>query len=746
MPNHHKAVSANGQRGDDQSRFTHGEERCVRLRRPGSPYPHTNANVRPRRTSVTGLLSSSPLQVLSERNTNKKVQNKAPSSDQPSSKPSGSTQRNTSIRWATNLPVPDRRLTPSLAFNEATSSPEARRVSFQYNDYELYGEPFPRAPEYNEYIDEQRAYEAGKKSEKARKKRVTRLAKRQLAQDSEDTMDFIASNQHSFTAGYIPPHKRTTNVKANIGSQDLNTTGYEAESDTESSGDYLNPRIPPSEAAKKPDPLTPTALKTLPERLGVGKGIKKSHSSWDVSVDDESTSSDERVLDHSNNSNNTSGEVVEDFIPGPASPWLAGWLTTLSINCKASFLEDKTPEHQNYGVDPATGKLMNHQIEQPPTFIDIEEVQKMKPAMVQRRRDWTSNLIIQREISIRKNLMRRQQEEMKREIHVQPVTMGWEQIRTESSMNTAKPAQAFPLRQKKVLNDCVLRSGQPTDAKACAEIYNMIGTDNLHTADANSVSALQFKFILNECSAEKLPFVVAAFQKADLCDASNWPSLDAYRQYMQWKQSQPQETSLSEPTIYGFAFLAPYERGIGGGPGIATQTVKATVFVHPEHRRSGVGSALLHRLLSQTSILYHGNVKYKWNDPDAVEDSFHKPGFRDVHRIIVHSIAKTEGEQNLKWMDNFMMSFQFEKAGRLNQVYKVDKPHGAEWYDQIVWQHWANKIDTHRTFFLGDESECSYDYPGKSRSPEVRRVQYPQDGDNGECRHNSYNSDDIFGR
>lgn len=88
--------------------------------------------------------------------------------------------------------------------------------------------------------------------------------------------------------------------------------------------------------------------------------------------------------------------------------------------------------------------------------------------------------------------------------------------------------------------------------------------------------------------------------------------------------------------------------------------------------------------------------------------------------IIAHTMLNSEGEQHSKWVEELMTSFQFEKAGQVSQVYEVYSPHGAEWYDQVVWQHWANKIDTARNAYAGDESECSYDYPGKLQSPNYR--------------------------
>ncbi|GKT80564.1 acyl-N-acyltransferase [Colletotrichum tofieldiae] len=586
---------------------------------------------------------------------------------------------------------------------------------------------------------------AGRNFEKSQKKRETdTVAKCQVIQNNEDMPSVTAMRQAS-VAEYIPPHKRSIKPKVNIEVEVPNQeqpiiTGYYAKSATESTGGHANPRASLPEPTKESTPLTPMALRDLSERHGVADKSKKSHPSMDISVDDEVTSSHEYG---SSRFSNFFDKTAAYAPSGPASAFFHTWLDTLSADCVTSFL-DEVDNHHNYDVDPTNGQLLE-KVEQPDTIVDIEEEIRMRPAMLHRRRDWTSNLVIHREITVRRNLMRRQQEERERECSNLP-TQERQSNKNITITSTTKPATVIISNKRKLLADCVLRPAQLDDAKGCAEIYNAAVADHdYQVVDTNPVSAQRFEFVITECQRERLPFVVATKQKVDLSDANNWPSQEAYRQYMKWKESQPQKNEPTENSIYGFGFLKPYERGIGGLTGTASPVVKATVFVHPDHRRGGIGSALLHQLLTQTSILYYGNVvEYKWHDPTTGGDSFRASNFHNVHRIIFHTMVKSEGSQSLEWMGNFMSSFQFEKCGRLNQVYKVDSPHGAEWYDQVVWQHWANKIDSVRTLHAGDESECSYDYPGKSHSPGYRRSQSPVVGEKLRCS-SGHNSDDVFG-
>ncbi|OHE98696.1 hypothetical protein CORC01_05962 [Colletotrichum orchidophilum] len=741
-------TSQEKQTGNNENQSSRDAEyRGEHTPRLGSHFSWSSIGLHPQELGSARFTFPSTNLTPREGNTDQKVQSRAPSLRIPSTKLTEPIKRCTSIRWARDLPVPDRRPPLPSFLNEPTASLEARRINFQFNNRSTLGKDIfitgPGSADYD-YLAEKRIYRARKNFERTRKKREARIASQRLkAQsdgDDDDDGNHMMTSPLPLPSDYVPPHKRSAKAKAEdpvVETQEQpTTTSYYAESDTESSDDYADSSVLLSEVFGELAPLTTTALEDLPERLGVISKSKKSHSSWEVSLDDENSSSGGA------GSSQDSEDLNEDSVPDSiikASPWFLAWLQTLDGEFVTSFLAENQ-DHHNHDVDPATGQLLPR-IEQPTTVANIEDGQDMTSAMIHRRRDWTSNLVIHREITVRKNMARRQQKE-KEERTSQSAVQAQEKKEKREIADATTTSVASTSDGNNLLADCVLRPGQPTDAEACAEIYNLaVGKDHL-VIDTYPVSAQRFEYIMGECKRQKLPFIVATAKKTELNDPKNWPSRDAYRQYMKWKKSHSQEELAPETTIYGFAYLRPYETGIGGLTGNATPTVKATIFVHPEHRRGGIGSALLHQLLSQTSILYHGYVKCKWADPDANEDAFHKPDFRDIHRIVVHTMAQSEGGHSLKWMENFVASFQFEQAGHLSQVYKVTHSHGAEWYDQVIWQHWAKKISP-KTFYLGDESECSYDYPGKSHSLGARRVESPVPRKDHQ-HSDGYDSDDIF--
>ncbi|KXH38274.1 hypothetical protein CSAL01_00150 [Colletotrichum salicis] len=735
--------------GDNENLFSQDEEHCGEgISRPDSPYPWSSISLYPQEAGSARLTFSSLNPAVVENNTNEKVQAVVPPLSSPSMKPTGPIKRSTSIRWAMNLPVPQRRLPPPSFLDDPTSSPEAHRISFEFNTRRAPGGDIFNEGQENadyDYLAERRAY-AVRSFERTQKEREARIAALHLniqSDGDDDVGNDMMPSGLSMSSDYVPPHKRVAKIKAKIehkiqgpvteAQEPATTTSYFAESDTECSTDYANPRAPLSDMLEKSVPLTPKALEDLPERMGVTTKSKKSHSSWDVSNDDRASSGQDRE---------NPKEVTSSEMKATGSPSFLTWLHTLDGPLVTSFLNEKQ-DHHHHDVSTDTGKLIDR-IEQPNTVANIEDDKDMTPEMIQRRRDWTSNLLVHREIMVRKNIAIRQRLQQEERAHQEMAILQDRDKKRDAALHAKTKATVAPtMDENSLLADCVLRPAQRADAEACAEMYNLaVGKDPLVT-DTYPVSVERFEYIMIECRRQQLPFIVATTKTTDLTDPNNWPSRDAYRQYMKWRKSQPADVLASEATVYGFAYLRPYETGIGGLTGNATPTVKATVFVHPKHRRGRIGSALLHQLLSQVSILYHGYVECQWADPNAQEDAFHKPDFRDIHRVIVHTMAQSEGGQGLKWMDDFMSSFQFEKVGCLEQVYKVKQPHGADWYDQVVWQHWANKIPC-RTFYVGDESECSYDYPGKYHPPGVRRVKSP-DTSNDKQHDDSHDSDDVFG-
>ncbi|KAL0932067.1 acyl-n-acyltransferase [Colletotrichum truncatum] len=700
--------------------------------RPKSPYPRpapkTNSHEDNTKCSKAASLGEAKLAVENRFQTPL-----SHSSNNTSVNTSGSS-RLPSIRWDKNLPVPDRKVPAFPIGNNPSFGPELQRAQVSHNKHELHSEPCPQSPRHDNFTTKRQEHEVEELNFKNKSKVIETQSQQrkisttsQSSQNSNINMAYAGSLRHHASFGRpVAPITRAYNEEADI--QKHTRTFFGIESDTESSGDCQD---------GSPNSLTFQVLKDLPERQGATNKTKKSHPSWDISDGDSDNSSDGH---YSSRSGYNTGKEGKPTLSVAVSSWLAGWLQNLPSQATvSSFWYDNSWDHWNSSIDPETGELMEAVV-QPDTYVDHEKERMMDPKMIQRRQNWTSNLIIRREITVRQNLRRLQKQKMEEEERFSPVVKMTPQPADMSSSAIANSGALDSAASKRqLLHECTLRPGLLSDIEGCVDIYNMAAASHSPLADTKPVSYQQFESIFSACSKERLPFVVAAMQRADLTDAKNWPSLDAYRQYMKWKQAQPQEDEPSEAIIYGFAFLTPYETGLALGAGAATETVKATIFVHPEHRRNGVGSALLHRLLTQTSILFHGDVHYDWKDPSAAQDSFYRPDFRPIHReflrgldyklanpgvyagIVIHGMVNGESEE-LKWMDNFLKVFQFEKAGHLSQVYKVVKPHGVDWYDQAIWVHWANKIDVSRTFYVGDESECSYDYPGKARSPVLRRV------------------------
>ncbi|KAK2729195.1 hypothetical protein CKAH01_10402 [Colletotrichum kahawae] len=664
-----------------------------RRRRQGSPYPRAiissfSAGSMPSPASMhCPTTTSSPMQLPIEDSPNEKPRVPGipsyyfPKPKSPGPKVNEPSQR-TSIRWDKNLPLPDRK-SPTSPASKIPSSPESPDPIPQKNRNFSCGSDFLLTRGHERYF----------------------LARQTEEQDFQEEANSTTSN--------APQRGGSLHTDSEMAYSDYSRGPSAFGRPTAPITRVFNEEV---ERAQ----LTQTALQSVPNgEQHTGRDSSNSRSSWDVSVDGRSSND---------------GSVSSRVAPFTHSPIVEQWIQDTPTGIVFSLSDCARDDWEyEFGIDPETGDVME-EVKQPNTMIDCDEEGKMSQNWIHRRRGMTSNALVYKEIDVRAKIMKRQEQERIKNRARKTV----KQIQDQAVGRLPQPKEAEK-HKVQLLTDYTLRPASLSDSNGCAKTYNLAVTAQEPLSDSTNVSTQHFESIFRECVKEKLPFVIATQTSVDLRDPKNWPSRAAHRQYMQQFQhlleNQPKN---DEATICGFGFLVPYEKGLSLTTGAAADTAKVVVFVHPGHRRNGVGSALLHRLLSQTSLMFHGHAQYEWRDPDAVDDGFHRPDFKPIHRIVMHVMVQGKDDK-LQWMNKFMKSFQFEPSGRLNQVYKVEKPNGIDWYDQAVWVHWAKNDGNGRTFYA--ESECSYDYPGKSHSPikvadSCPRIEFPNGPD--------YESDDTY--
>ncbi|ROT36052.1 hypothetical protein SODALDRAFT_328437 [Sodiomyces alkalinus F11] len=271
--------------------------------------------------------------------------------------------------------------------------------------------------------------------------------------------------------------------------------------------------------------------------------------------------------------------------------FIVDWNSRIAHDVRPTFLEDGSHElHWLCDIDTETG-LLRPPVEQPATFVDMNDEMKLKPSLRDHRRNWNSEYLIARENRVRGKKARR--------LH-QARTYA----RCEVEVDQPQPAPPPP---GKVEVDCVLRPAKPSDLRGIVDIYNWEIKRGIRAWDTELVDDEDFRRIGRTCRDAKLPFIVAVHRPVDLNDAGNWPSKEMWEEFRAWSAASQMgglQFKKREPTVIGFGFMQPYDSGFGRGKHVGRLTMKLSVFVHHEYRRKHVGTAIIDRLLTHTSHLH----------------------------------------------------------------------------------------------------------------------------------------------
>lgn len=283
--------------------------------------------------------------------------------------------------------------------------------------------------------------------------------------------------------------------------------------------------------------------------------------------------------------------------------FIVDWSSKICNDARPTFLEDGSNKlHWLCDVDTETGRLRGP-IEQPPTFVDMEEEMRSKPSMRDHRRNWNSEYLITRENKARNKKARR--------LHHARILTRCETADPSHPPTPATPATPPP---RKVEVNCVLRPATPSDLPGIVDIYNWEIKRGIRAWDTELVGEEDFRRVGRSCREAKLPFIVAVYHPIDLNDPNNWPSEAMWEEFKAWTASTVDgapQFKKREPTVIGFGFMQPYDRGYGRGKHVGRTTVQMSVFVHHEYRRKRVGTAIMDRLLTHVSHLHcPGNMPH----------------------------------------------------------------------------------------------------------------------------------------
>ncbi|KAH7374787.1 hypothetical protein B0T11DRAFT_269176 [Plectosphaerella cucumerina] len=120
---------------------------------------------------------------------------------------------------------------------------------------------------------------------------------------------------------------------------------------------------------------------------------------------------------------------------------------------------------------------------------------------------------------------------------------------------------------------------------------------------------------------------------------------------------------------------------------------RLSLYVHNEHRKKNIGSAIIDRILICMSRTHPGSaVDHKW------ESDGHHP-YNDAensrmvrflpNRIIVEGLFAGKKDEGYEWFDKIMASFRFNEAGHIDGAYSTRRGMRSQCFDKFTWVYMA---------------------------------------------------------
>lgn len=335
-----------------------------------------------------------------------------------------------------------------------------------------------------------------------------------------------------------------------------------------------------------------------------------------------------------------------------------------------------TSSSAQYGeIDPETGALLpaiDHPDTHPPC--DVADVQS-EPGW--RRGNMTSDMQISRELRARARLA----------LCVKNRLVGQPETTIDAVEEEPTP---FPKA------DCVVRPATKDDV---AEIAQMLNSDHhFRAAESHSIPKWDIRAILNKCHAGNRPFVVATTADDELLDRSNWPAGadKAFRAYVKYRTTESEQPKSS---LVGFAFAAPRLGANFDTCNVGTDhSCYVTMFVHPDHRLKGYGSALLDRILLSVSPYHRSLIDFEWKceDPSEVYEHPASNNAQQYSRVFVEYLDAHAETERLQSRKPLLEKFGFKSVGNLTCM-RSERHDGKQvWLDLFIWELEAQALENVR--------------------------------------------------
>lgn len=371
-------------------------------------------------------------------------------------------------------------------------------------------------------------------------------------------------------------------------------------------------------------------------------------------------------------------------------PFVRAWVKDVPAKIETHFL-GLSPDHHLCDVDTSSGELLAP-IQQPPTTRNDDP--SMPEKMRFRQLNMTAQLSL-RQQSSKWTQRAKQSERREKEFMLYHPPPNLQPVKPEDLKRIMELTN-----KRKLKIACHVRPAKPDDLEQIMGIYNWEVEHGIQALDNNLLSLKDFQEVFKLSQTLQTPFVVViqgssaeAMKRKEAITQKVIP-----RPYQGWPTgpySQPASGPVQE-TVLGFGFVSLQLPGLAGDVqnNVSGRFCgKLNIYIHNEHRRKGIGRAVLHRLAFCTSDQIESEEFYEWFD--VTNSSIYgtaKLSPRKYSRTYVEVASKGQKDENIKWYTNLLSSeFRFFYIGCMDQGRKRGFGHEGIWLDNIIFQHDCNE-------------------------------------------------------
>lgn len=396
------------------------------------------------------------------------------------------------------------------------------------------------------------------------------------------------------------------------------------------------------------------------------------------------------------------------------------WLMDLPSPPKVFFLEKDIERHQECDVDTVSG-FLNAPIDYPDTHIDPQDKSTKKEIV--RRLNGTVELKSFVDAEKKKKKHRQAHQVADNQSEKPWATVGGGTAPGIGALGFAKRDEpeyrsSFPVNSlPTVARHFFLRPVQEEDLPQILEIYNWEVVNGVQALDNQPLVLKEIQRIMSHCRISEVPFIVAvAGTPAEAAARKEVPTpvlahrghyrvqrKGPYSQYNQMlhpnfksnntssqEEKEQQTKTKPEPDkILGFGFLKIPVPGLAGNihHSVHRFEARAHVYVDANHRRKGIGRALLHKLTRCCSIYSIDMGTYEWFDPTNSR-VYDVPAFnpRNYVRLFVEMASRSEDDPDTQWCSKFLDSEGFVFLSASEKTRKLGDEEEGQWLDNLVWQ------------------------------------------------------------